>query len=335
MAEDSATTWRRLRRFVPAALSVLTWQLRDAHAGAATRLAELGQQVEELRKTVNYFRFERGTGGGPTALIEQLRFWAPKLQLASTPAAEMPEVERRVRDLHDGIASLGKQALPELQKAFDASTGDSEDEFRRQLLVALGRADAEYTKALLAKLVHALEVKASPRLRLMAADELIRVDKALAGTVLRNVLETQSSRGVRVESLPPEMREKLAPAMLAARDSSGFFNLVSRYLATGDPATDDTLQMLLGRQEQDRMTMLECIKALGAHKVKAALPRIQELFASPPTGVRDDALFRNHCLDAIAAIEGSAAHRFFDAALREEKNEIVQAKLQDLLKRVR
>lgn len=311
-----------------------SWQSRSESQAAREELARASTELAELRRAVQLMRFEKGGASGPTALLEQLRFWAPKLQNATTPAAEVPEVQRKIADLHDAFGAVGKDAQAALETAFRNSTSDSEDEFRRQCLIALGRAAPLRARDLLVQLVKSIDTRPSPRLRLIACDELTRLDKALAGQTLRDVLATQSSQGVNLNRLAPEYAAKIAGQVSGAAAWSGFFNLVGKYLATEDAETDATLQMLLNRAEHDRTTIAECVKALGARRCKDALGRIQELYKSPPPPV-EDPIFRNHCLEAISAIAGESARPFFDEALRNETNPIVQTKLQDLLKLVR
>lgn len=308
---------------------------RTSHDAKLVReeVARLAAEVSEVRGVLQLLRYERG-GGGAHSLVEQLKFWAPKLQHATTPAAEMPEVKKKVGEIQDAIAVLGKDAWAPLEAAFTTSTSDSEDEFRRQCLAAFARLDKARGTALLVRLVKGIEQQVSPRLRLLACDELIQLDKQIAGSTLREVLTTQSSQGVNLNRLAPDYAAKIAASVSGAAAWSGFFNLVGKYLATDDSDTDATLQMLLTRAEHDRTTVQECVKALGSRRCKDAAPRIRELFKSPPPPT-DDPIFKNHCLEAISQIEGEAARSWFDEILRAETNPIVQTKLQDLLKLVR
>ena len=322
------------------ASALFGWRAETEASSVRQELDRVGKEVVDLRRTLQLMRFERGGASGPTALLDQLRFWAPKLQNSSTPAAEVPEILRKVQDIHEGFAGVGPDAWSLLENALHKAVTDSEDEFRKQCLIALGRIDAKRACELMVPIVRGFDLtkpsapQASPRMRLMACDELTRLDKQLAGQTLRQVLTTQSSQGVNLQRVAPEYAAKLAPMVAGAAAWSGFFNLVAKYIATDDSELDATLQMLLVRAEHDRTTIQECVKALGTRRCKDAAPRIQELFHQPPPPT-DDPIFRNHCLDALATILGDAARPFFDEALRKEGNKIVQAKLQDLLKLTR
>lgn len=313
-------------------LGYAAWEHRAQARELRDEIARLREDAQALTRTVHLLRFERGGQSGASALLEQLRHWAPKLAVATTPSAEIPDIQRRVDDLIAAFRACGPDAWPVLQKAFDTTTSEYDDETRKWLLVAMTRVDATRGRELLARLIRGLDIAASPRLRLFACDELTRLDKPLAGRVVHDLLGYASSQGINTDRIPLAYAKDLAPHVTGAAAYSGFHNFVARYIATDDPELEPTLLMLLGRSEHDLVTMQECVKELGKRKSKPALARIQELFAAPP-GFQDNPLFRNHCLEAIAAIEGARARVWLEARLAEEKSDLVITKLQDLLKR--
>ncbi len=309
----------------------LQWEARGVSEVQGRRQEALAKEVADLRRVVQLLRFERGGRAGPSTLIEQLAHWAPKLHNAQTPAAEIPEIQRRVNDLLEGLEACGSDAWPALHKAFGVTRAEHEDDLRHWLLVAMLRVDRARGTEMLARAVRGVDLQVTPRLRLLAADELIKVDKGLAGRVLHEVLNSQSAAGLNTSRMPPEVAAKLAPEILASAAWTGFFNLIPRYVATGDADTVPTLLAILGRSEHDLTTLQECVKQLGTLQAKDAVPRIQELFANPPQ-IPDNPIFKNHCLDAIVAIEGAAARPWLTRVQREERLELVQKKLADLLK---
>jgi len=62
-----------------------------------------------------------------------------------------------------------------------------------------------------------------------------------------------------------------------------------------------------------------------------AVKAIKKLFEHPPANYNP--MFRHHCLDALANIQGAAACDYFRKILRDEQRQIVITKLNDLIKR--
>jgi hypothetical protein len=308
------------------------FSLVAAQREAGEQLGKLSQQVAELERAVHLLRIERQStvGAGVPALLEQLRYWAPQLEAASTPQAEMPAIRQRIGDVMKAVAALGKDAYPAIAAEFDKHADDLHDELRRWLLRAASAADPTRGRDLLIQVLRALQRKVSTRLREFAADELTAIDKPAAGAVLRSILQYESSRGISADRIPPELLA-LRPETYYGHSGHfpGFFNFVIKYAATGDPEIDLTLTMLLGRHEHDLPTIQAAVKELGARKYKGAAARIRELYASPP-GIPDNPLFQLHCLDALAAIEGRGACDFFEQEKRRARHEMLVGKLNEL-----
>ena len=91
------------------------------------------------------------------------------------------------------------------------------------------------------------------------------------------------------------------------------------------------LRILNRRRDYDLMTLQEAIKSLGILRCEEAVAPIKDLFETPPREFHP--MFRNHCLDAIASIQGSAACDYFKEVQRREKRDIVLKKLVDLIKK--
>ncbi len=297
------------------------------------REIELLRQTEaETQRVLQLLRAEQRAGvGGADAIVSQLRFWAPKLQTAATPAAEIPQIERRIHDLLEGATALGVDATASFTSAYLKAKPVEDDEFRKWLLRALLAADPARGKEIAIQSVRGLQFPVSPRTREYAADELIRVDRVAAGQLLRDILHYESSRGVDADRIPQEFREKFPEAVYAhGGHFPGFFNFVARYCETDDPERIPTLIMLLGRNQHDLTTTQEVVKQLGTLKARDAVEEIQRVYREPP-GISDNPIFRNHCLEALGKILGREACPFFEKELREQTHPIVSEKLKSLM----
>jgi hypothetical protein len=312
-----------------AALGLVGVQLYRLEAGIRGQ----AEQLAALERVMQLYRFERNStaGLGASALLEQLRFWAPKLESAATPQAEQPAIRKRVDDVLAAFMAAGSDTGAILEAEFHRTKSGADDELRKWIVRGLVRADRERAKTLLVQVLRGLKFDVSPRLREFAADELIAIDKATAGQVLRDILGYESKGGLVPERMPRELIEQQPHIVEGHRGSyPGFFNFVIKYAQTGDPETVPTLLMLIGRAEHDRMTIQECVKHLGALKARDAVPRIQELFDNPPE-IPDNPMFKNICLDALVAIQGREACNWLRQAQVRETRELVANKLRDLL----
>ena len=294
------------------------------------QLTVLTEANHELTQAMQLYRYERGSKGlGVQALLDQMRHWAPMLQNASTPAATVPTIEKRMHEILDAMVALGPDAFAAVQQAL-LQTDTHQDELAKWLLRAAQRVDPARAEELLVRVIQRDQITVSPRLRMIAADQLIALDKERAGAVLRQILRQESHTGLVPSRLSVDQADVIPAGM--AQATPEFFNFIDRYVSTGDPEVEATLLMILGRPEHDTLTVQSTVKALGALRAKAAVDRIQQLFEKP-VGAVDNPLFRNHCLEALAQIQGKEACAFFDAALTKEQNALVANKLKDLIKR--
>ncbi|MEO6595808.1 MAG: HEAT repeat domain-containing protein, partial [Planctomycetota bacterium] len=168
----------------------------------------------------------------------------------------------------------------------------------------------------------------SARLRWYASRILIELDKQQAQAALRQIMLTESSRGVnfdRAEAYPgasiPDQ---------AAFATSGFHNFVQLYLLTEDPKIDETLLMVIGRSEQDMITVKKCIEALSERHSERAVPAIERAYKNPPLR-QEDPLFLCLCVKALHEIQGEKARPFLEDALRTTTIESVANCIKNLL----
>jgi hypothetical protein len=167
-----------------------------------------------------------------------------------------------------------------------------------------------------------------PRLRWWAADLLLNHDKPLAGQLLRQILLTESSRGVdlsRAQSMGvPIATDKAAFA------TTGFNNFVQRYIRSEDPRLEETLQLLLTRVEHDAVTIQECIKELGARESIAAIDSIKKVYDNPPLD-QQNPLFLVICVRAVESILGKAAIPWLEEKLKTAPTDTVAKAIQTAL----
>ncbi len=308
----------------------------DVRMGAVERrLEEAAKKSEEIERVLQLYRFEQTStaGLGIDALLEKLAYWAPQLERAGTPAAELPAIRKYVEDVLAAVKGLGAEAYPAVMRKFEATKARGEDELRKWLGRAAYAADRVRGKELWIDVLRGLQFPVSQRLREVAADELLELDRATAGRLLREILGYESSSGIDERRIPREYVERYPDAVYAhAGHRPGFFNFVSRYVASGDPASEETLIMLLGRHEQDLMTVQECVKELGRLRSRAAVEKIQKLYAAPPA-IQQNTIFQRHCLEAVGQILEREACDWFAQVQRSERDEVLAAKLVELRQR--
>src|SRR5690606_41664404 len=95
------------------AATVATWlNVRRTHRETERRIADLAQAQQRLERAVHLFRLERGSKGlGVTAPLEQLRHWAPLLQLSTTPQHQLPAIQERADDILLALEDHGADAF--------------------------------------------------------------------------------------------------------------------------------------------------------------------------------------------------------------------------------
>ncbi len=315
------------------AATLLAWlDLRQRSTALTAKVTDAIGAQERLERAVQLFRFERGSKGlGVTALIEQLRFWAPLLDLSTTPQREIAPIQERVDDILSALDDIGKDAFGPLHGEFKKSEPGKDDELIRWLLLAMSRVDAERGKDLLAACLRGFEVPVTSRIRVIAAERLLELDRARTASILAEILAYESSSGIDSTRMSVEMQAKYAAAKIQPPPMRMLFNLVDILVKSSAPNLEDHLIMVASRQGQDRMTVQACVRYLGELKAPRAVRVIKKLFDTPPELIINP-IFQNHCLDAIAQIEGGGACDYFRELLRAKPDERVQAKLQQLIK---
>ncbi|MDA0375485.1 MAG: hypothetical protein O2865_17000 [Planctomycetota bacterium] len=310
------------------AAAASTWNLAEARRIGA-EIAGTKAELETLSRTVRLIRIEGSSEGrGIGAILEQIRFWAPQLATSSTPHPAAIKIEENLWEAVDVIEALGASAFGPILAALESPEAQG-DETRKWMLRAALRADPAKAKALVASVVRGTRLAPSPRLRFLAADELLGLDQEFAGDVLSQVLQIESAQGV-TRTAPPGLAPEYE-RVIGTNAFPDFFNFIERFVRSKHEDVPAVLQMILGRSEHDRMTYQECVRWLGELRVRDALPRIKDLYATPPRG-EFNPLFLNVCLQAIADIDGPGACAFFREELRRVDVPVVSTKLQDLLK---
>ncbi len=322
--------------------SLAPFAVAAAFAGAAAGLFALRTEVQDLRRAaeadraalqeilaeVTRLRIEQSAGiKGPQALIEKLRTYAPLLTSARTAEPDYRNAQKEMDAILRAFGALGADAWQPIQdRLAGLETGKDFDEIK-QLLRAAMAVDRTKGIALFRDVLLGQRLP-SPRLRWYVGGELAEIDRPLAQDLLRRVLLTESSRGYN-----PDHAAAFPGAVVpdrAALSTTGFHNYVLAYARTQDPRLDETLLMILGRAEHDRMTLQECVKLLGDRRCADAAPAVEKLYGQPPFG-QEDPIFLNYCLEAIVAIRGKDAQPFLEAALPKASSELVQKRIQALL----
>lgn len=308
-----------------AALGAVAW----THVRVADRLAAVEARLEAVDQRLNLIRLEMDVKGkGVGALIEQIEVWAPELASGSTPAPTWQKVEQRLREVLDAAEALGPTAFDAFVGALEGGSDGHGVETRRWLLRAATRADPERGLALLSRVVRGTALDPSSRLRAMAADDLIELDREHAGRILAQILQYESHNGVQRQP-PPGLAPEFE-RVIGTNRFPDFVHLIDKYVGTGHPEREKVLQMLLGRAEHDQITYQKCIEHLGELGVEEAVPRIQQLYDNPPG--RFAPLFQMHCASAVAKIQGARACDWLKQKLLETDQQALAGRLQQLIK---
>lgn len=312
------------------------WMHSDLRASAASieeRIDGLSDRMTAMERVIQLYRFEQPakSGLGFPALLEQLRHFAPLKGLATTPAAQLPEIEERLEAVVSAIAGLGPEVFPDLQRCFEAAEPGTDDELLMWLVRAMRIVDPNEAQRYLSVVLRGMAFVVSPRMRLFAADELTAIAPDVAASLLQNILLTETHNGLDVQRITPQVRAEFPNASETIVPYRGFSTFVQKYVATEADDTEQTLLMVMGRRHQhDFLTLQECVKALGSIGSERGVDAIIGLFENPPRN--SSPMFRNHCLDALAAIRGSACCDYLQKALLREQVEIVRMKLTELIK---
>lgn len=321
--------------------------LAGAAAAAATAagflLFDLGRRVESLSVLVNQrdqqlqdilgevtrLRLEQSAGvQGPSALLAKLKTYAPLLVSARTTQPDFESAKKEMDAVLRAFATMGDAAWGPLDARMKELKGDKNFDELKWLLEAAVRVDRQKGLEVVEAVLRGTRFPA-PRLRWYAARMLIDLDKPVAQAVLRQILSTESSRGINPERAAAYGATIPDPAAYA---TTGFHNFVNYYVLSEDPQMESTLLMVMGRSEHDVVTVQTCIEVLGKRRCAAAVDPIQKLYQSPP-GTVENPLFQTKCLDALLEIQGKQAARpFFELMLTKATNELVANNLKEKLK---
>ncbi len=303
------------------------------HDQLEDRLAEVRAAVEKQAAGLQLLRFESRSkkGLGMEALCDQLAFWGEQYDHASTPQVERPAIQERLDGVLEAMEFIGgERAVAELERRFVALDAEREAAVREWVLRALAHLNTERSREVLATVARGLEFRTTPAIRLFAAKELLRLAPDRGAEVVRDILRLESAHGLDIQRVPVDQRPLYERHIDNFPANRAFYNYVDLFASSGSDDRESELLMLLGRyREHDLLTTQQAVKSLAALGSRQASDTIKQLFERPPDSFNP--LFRNHCLDALAAILADDAHPYFREALAKERNELVRAKLNDLL----
>lgn len=305
-----------------------TWlQSEKVLAAQVVQLKKVDETLEKMLGEVTRMRLEQTSDGqGPAALLEKLKVYAPLASDARITEPDFHNAKRELVAIVRAFESYGNDAwAPVTERLRNVKVDEDFNEIKWLLEIALRldpKAGKQITKDCLQG--HRLPY---PRLRWWAADLLLSHDKPLAGRLLRQILMTESSRGInldRAQGAGVQIPDKAAFA------TTGFNNFVQRYIRSDDKKLEETLILLLTRVEHDAITIQECIKELGKRKSKAALTSIKKVYDNPPLE-QQNPLFMNICVRAIDQIEGAACVAWMEEKLKTAPTDAVAKAIQTVL----
>jgi len=313
-------------------IAALWWDGSRRHDETQRALDTLAKQTAEigaLEAAIQALRIEqKSEAKGVAGVLEQIHHWADVLCNTKYTDVQFNEAEKSMKEALRAMKAHGPDAFqpvyvdlceaPSLQEELGACA----DERRKWLLRAAIQIDPKRAKELLVRFLrgHDAELSPNPRMRWFAAEELITLDRAVAAVELREVLRSESARGVDPNSA--------RGAIPASRSMAGFSNFINKYIRAGDDRQEETLIQILGKPEHDMITKQECVKELGNMKSRDAVPFIERLFAEPPE-IANNAVFKNHCVNALVAILGVEACPWLQDAFSREQNQLVVDALRD------
>ncbi|MCA8963661.1 MAG: hypothetical protein H6838_20625 [Planctomycetes bacterium] len=313
------------------AATAVTWRQSEQLQRLADAEAASHKQLEDIYAEITRIRLEqRSDQKGPEGLLAKLRAYAPMLVSARTTAPDYKNAQEEMEAILRAFETMGHDAWPFIRGRIGELKADKNFDELKWLLEAAVRVDPKAGSELLKQVLQGTLLP-SARLRWLAADRLIAHDKPLAQQLLRQILETESARGVNLERAAAY---NLPIPDQTAGSASGFFNFVVHYIRSEDPKMEDTLLMVIGRTEHDSPTLKECVEELGRIKSQKAIEPIERLFKNPPGRV-EDPIFLNKCLDALDSIQGAAAVPFFEEALKAASTESVAKHANALLAKYR
>ena len=302
-------------------------QTETVLAAQDVRLQKVDETLEKMLGEITRMRLEQTSEGqGPTALLEKLKVYAPLTADARTTEPDFQNARRELKAIVLAFESCGNDAwAPVTSRLREADAKADFDEIKWLLEIAI-RLDAKAGKQIAKEVLQGHRLP-YPRLRWWAADLLLSHDKPLAGQLLRQILMTESSRGV---NLDRAQGTGIKAPNQAAYATTGFNNFVQRYIRSEDSKLEETLTLLLTRVEHDAITVQECIKELGERKTQSALASIKKVYDNPPLE-QQNPLFLNICVNAVDKIEGPASVAWLEEKLKTAPTDAVANVIQNVL----
>ena len=303
------------------------WRTEQALVSQEQVIKKNQESLGAILNEMTRIRIEQSAEGqGPTALLEKLKVYAPLTADARVTEPDFQNAKKELLAIVRAFEACGKQAWgPIMERRREA---DPKKDFQelKYLLETLIRIDPPAGKQITKEVLQGYRLP-FPRLRWWAADLLISHDKKLAANLLRQILLTESSRGIDVNRA---MSAGIKIPDPAAFSTTGFNNYVQRYIRSEDPKTEDTLLMLLTRVEHDSITIQECIKELGERKSTKALTTIKKIYNNPPNN-QQNPLFLVICIRAIEQIAGKDCIPWLEEKLKTAPTDKVANTIQAML----
>lgn len=302
-------------------------QTETVLASQDVQLKKVDETLEKMLGEITRMRLEQTSEGqGPAALLEKLKVYAPLTADARTAEPDFKNALLELKAIVRAFESCGNDAWkPVTSRLREADAKKDFNEIKWLMEIAI-RLDAKAGKQIAKEVLQGHRLP-YPRLRWWAADLLLSHDKPLAGQLLRQILMTESSRGVNLN------RAQVAGIQVpgqAAYATTGFNNFVQRYIRSEDIKLEETLTLLLTRIEHDAITVQECIKELGKRKSRPALASIKKVYDNPPLE-QQNPLFLNICVNAVDQIEGEASIAWLEEKLKTAPTDAVANVIQTVL----
>ncbi|MFT4839784.1 MAG: hypothetical protein ACI90M_000234 [Candidatus Azotimanducaceae bacterium] len=305
-----------------------TWlQTETVLAAQSKQLKKVDETLEKMLGEITRMRLEQTSEGqGPQALLEKLKVYAPLTADARIAEPDFQNALRELKAIVRAFESCGDTAWePVTSRLREADVKKDFNEIKWLMEIAI-RLDEKAGKQIAKDVLQGHRMP-FPRLRWWAADLLLSHDPQLAGHLLRQILMTESSRGInldRAQGSGMQIPDKAAFA------NTGFNNFVQRYIRSDDKKLEQTLTLLLTRVEHDAITIQECIKELGKRKTTAALTSIKKVYDNPPLE-QQNPLFMNICVHAIDQIEGAASVAWLEERLKTAPTDSIAKNIQAVL----
>ncbi|HEB52860.1 MAG TPA: hypothetical protein ENI87_06370 [bacterium] len=307
------------------------WRAESRSAEQTDALERLQEQMAGVLREVTRLRIEQSAEGmGPQALLEKLRTYAPLTADARVTEPQFQRAKKELAAIQLAFEACGEDAWqPILDRLAETDPRKDYEEVRR-LLEILVRLDPPAGKQIVKEVLLGHRMP-NPRLRRAAARILLAHDKPLAQRLLRQILLTESSRGVDPDRARQHGMTIPDPAAYA---TTGFNNFVQLYIQSEDPKIEDTLLMVMARVEHDAITIQDCIKELGRRKCQRALEPIKKLYDNPPLR-QQNPLFLNICVQAVYDIAGADAKDWLEQKLPTAPTDLVASRIQAQLDKIK